>query len=94
MLLMLLLALGVAARDTPEILELTDDVSNDALLADAKTLLPIASRPLYPREPGPHALAPAAALNLSLEHCWIGPPHDAFPKVGRDILEFLSLERK
>jgi hypothetical protein len=96
LLLMLLLALGVAARETPELLELTEDMSNEGMAVGNEDRLPgMPCRDFYPQEPLPRVLArPCPALNLSQRHCWFGPSHDASPKAGRDILQFLSIERK
>lgn len=63
---LLLLALGVAARETPELLELTEDTSNEGMVAGYENRLPeIPWRNLYPREPVPRLRArPRAARNI------------------------------
>ena len=96
MLLMLLLALGVAARETPELLELTEDMSNEGMVVDYKDPLPeLTSRNLFPHELARPALAPSSAFTrVSNGHVWPGPSWGASCKAGRDILKFLSIKRE
>lgn len=96
LLLMLFLALGVAARETPELLELTEDMSNEGMVVGYEDPLPeLASRRLYPYELARPTLAPPSAFaKVSKKHFWFGPSLDASSKAGKDILQFLSTQRE
>ena len=96
LLLMLFLALGVAARETPEIFDLADDVSNDGMAVRSDDHhSQLALRALYPHELARTTLArPSAFPKAGKKHFWFGPSLDASSKAGRIILQFLSIELK
>jgi hypothetical protein len=96
LLLMLVMALGVVARETPEIFDLADDVSNDGMVVGYENHLPeLALRKAYPHELARPARARLPAFaEASKKHFWFGPFLDASAKAGKDILPFLSLKRE
>ena len=96
LLLMLFLAMGVSACETPETCDWADDVSNPLLVVGiAANLPPVPSRRPYPHElTRPTLGRPSTYAKISKHHFWFGPTLDASSKAGRDVLQFLSIERK
>jgi hypothetical protein len=92
--LILFLALGVAARETPEIMDLTDDWSNDGTAVGYENPLPqLTSRRASRQERLQSNTDQTLALvNLKQRSCPIPPlvlPADAGPA----LLHFLSVQR-
>lgn len=91
----LFLTLGVAARETPEILELIDDWSNDGVAVGYKDPTPrLAKRALTPRELARSVVVrPLPIGNVTKKYFWFGPSLDASSKAGPDLLRLLSIIR-
>lgn len=92
--LILFLALGVAAREAPEILSLADDWSNDGTAVSCENPLPhLMSRRASKQEKLQSKTDQTLALvNLKQRSCPIPPlvlPADA----GQGLLHFLSVQR-
>lgn|SRR5512135_2973635 len=96
LLLMLFLATGASACESPETCDWADDVSNPLIVAGLTTNLPsVTSRSFYPHElTRPTLGRPSAYAKISKNHFWFGPTLDASSKAGRDVLRLLSIERK
>jgi len=93
---MVFLAVGVAARETPEILELTDDMSNEGMVVDYEdSLAELTSLPLCLCEtPQPTLGRFSALVNLSKKRSRFSPSLNASSQSGKEILHFLSIQRK
>jgi hypothetical protein len=95
-LLMLFLALGIAAREAPEIHDLADDVSNDGVVVGCeKLLVELIPRDPYSRELVQRALAPPPSLpNTSENNRSSDLSQHVSRKSGKVVLKFLSLRRE
>ncbi len=94
--LMLLLTLGVALREAPEIVTLSDDWTNEGLVVEFGNQLPkLITHRLPPREAVyPSASLPSRFINLTTGHSWFGPSLTSSSRSGQDILRFVCLLRK
>ncbi len=92
----LIIAAGVAARETPETLQLSEDMSNEAIVfACRERLSGLMSNPAGLGRT--LAQAPDEYSRLEKTYGLHGPLHsgwNASPRAGREILRLLSTERE
>ncbi len=92
---MLIIALGVAARETPGTFELGNDASNDAIVVCDEDRVPeLTANQLFSGATAALTAYPSALVKTVNRRDWFGPSLYASATAGRDVLLFLSFERK
>jgi hypothetical protein len=95
-LLVVVLVLGIATLEAPEMSSLADDVSNDAVTVSVEDLVPrLTSRPMGRHEISRPAVAPFAAKGRAdKSRSWLGPSSSLFSRSCIDLLLLLSTQKK
>lgn len=92
---MVLLAIGVAGREAPEIMALVDDISNEGLVVDHQDPTPHLYLRSASRQEKLQAIVAESIATVNLKQCSCPIPPLFFPtEAGKGLLSWLSTQKK
>jgi len=91
--LVLLLLIGVAARETPEIMSLTDDISNEGLVVGYEDPLPKLTLRCRSRPERLRAATPSCSSVGFRKRSSLSPVAGSAENAGKALLHLLSIQR-